>query len=128
MSTVSARTPFARARWLAAALVAASAAFAPVAHADDDAARLSALEAEARNLASNLPLPDLLPAAGAAGQRKLTDAQVAYSLGDYDAAALTLFDLANRRGPDQETAMFYLAEALYQKGDRGAARGYYEQV
>ncbi|HET9625727.1 MAG TPA: tetratricopeptide repeat protein, partial [Kofleriaceae bacterium] len=113
-------------RWLAAALVAAT-AFAPLAHAEDDGARLAALEAEARNLSTNLPVPNVLRG-GAAGPRKLTDAQVAYSLGDYDTAALGLFDLANRPGPEQETAMFYLAESLFQKGDRGAARGYYEQV
>ncbi|HEY0189469.1 MAG TPA: tetratricopeptide repeat protein, partial [Kofleriaceae bacterium] len=43
-------------------------------------------------------------------------------------AALALFELARQPGPDQEAASFYLAESLYQKGDRGAARGYYEQV
>src|SRR5882762_6742152 len=92
------RSVFSRARWLAAALVAVS-AFAPAARADVDAAKLSQLEAEARTLAVNLPVPTLT-LGGAVGQRKLTDAQVAYSLGDYDAAALTLFDLANRPGPD----------------------------
>src|SRR5438105_9453665 len=97
------------------------------ARADDDIeSRLAGYEAEARQLGADLPMPN--QASRAAGQRRLLDAEVAYSLGDYDTAALTLFDLASRPGPDRETATFYLAEALFQKGDRGAAAGYYEQV
>jgi tetratricopeptide repeat protein len=99
---------------------------ARVARADDLAAQLLAYEAEAQKLGIDLPRPNQI--SGAAGQRRLVDAEVAYSLGDYDGAALTLFELANRPGADQETARFYLAEALFEKGDRGAARGYYEQV
>jgi len=114
-----------RSRWAAAVLVAA-ASIAGVAHADDPDAQLARYETEARELGVDLPRPNQI--SRAAGQRRLVDAQVAYSLGDYDAAALMLFDLASRPGTDQETASFYLAESLFQKGDRGAARGYYEQV
>ncbi|HEX4416337.1 MAG TPA: tetratricopeptide repeat protein [Kofleriaceae bacterium] len=110
----------------AAVLFAAAVAGHTAARADDAGARLTAYEAEARQLAADLPRPG--QPTGAIGPRRLTDAEVAYSLGDYDAAALALFDLAGRPGPDQEPARFYLAESLYQKGDRGAARGYYEQV
>lgn len=121
-----------RSRWLAAALVAAALlasieASIGVARADDDVgARLAAYEAEARELGADLPRPNQISIGVA--QRRLLDAEVAYSLGDYDAAALALFDLASRPGPDREPASFYLAESLYQKGDRGAAAGYYEQV
>jgi len=116
-----------RSRWLIAALVAAAtASTAGVARADDLEAQLTVYEAEAQKLGVDLPRPNQI--SGAAGQRRLVDAEVAYSLGDYDGAALTLFELANKPGPDQEVARFYLAEALFQKGDRGAARGYYEQV
>jgi hypothetical protein len=116
-----------RSRWLVAAL-AAGAALAPVsvARADDVDARLAAYESETRQLATDLPRPNQI--SGAAGQRRLLDAEVAYSLGDYDAAALMLFELATKPGADRDTATFYLAESLYEKGDRGAARGYYEQV
>ncbi|HMG20914.1 MAG TPA: tetratricopeptide repeat protein, partial [Kofleriaceae bacterium] len=120
-------------RWLAAArvgaLVAASASAAGVAHAapdDDIAARLTSYEAEVRQLGADLPRANQL--SGAGGPRRLLDAELAYSLGDYDAAALMLFDLAARPGPDHETACFYLAESLFQKGDKGAAAAYYEQV
>jgi len=46
---------------------------------------------------------------------------------DYESSALTLFDLASRPGAEQETALFYLGESLYQKGDKGAARSYFGQ-
>jgi len=88
--------------------------------------QLTAFEAEARKLATDLPRPN--QTSGAIGQRRLLDAQVAFALGNYDSAALMLFEIATRPGADQETANFYLAESLFQKGDRGAARSYYEQV
>ena len=114
------------ARWLLAALVAAAAA-PGVARADDDLdAQLARYETEVRQIGANLPRPNQLP--GAIGQRRLLDAELAYAMGDYDGAALMLFDLASNPGPDRETATFYLAEALFQKQDRGAAAGYYEQV
>ncbi|MBX3154664.1 MAG: tetratricopeptide repeat protein [Deltaproteobacteria bacterium] len=94
--------------------------------ADDLDKRLAAYEAEARQLGTDLPQPNAQTPTQ--GQRKLVDAEVAYSLGDYDTAALMLFDLASKPGPDQEVATYYLGESLFQKGDRGAARGYYDQV
>ncbi|HEX2686620.1 MAG TPA: tetratricopeptide repeat protein [Kofleriaceae bacterium] len=118
-----------RSRWLVAALVAVGSATGStvgVARADDVDARLAGYEGEARALGDHLPRPGQI--LGASGQRRLLDAEVAYSLGDYAAAALMLFELATKPGADQETARFYLAESLFQKGDRGAARGYYEQV
>jgi len=116
-------------RWrLAAVLVAATATAAgsSPARADELEQRIAGYESEVRQLSADLPRPNQLT--GAAGQRRLLDAEVAYSLGDYDRAALMLFDLAAKPGPDRETASFYLGESLFQKGDRGAARGYYEQV
>ena len=63
------------------------------------------------------------------GQRRLTDAQVAFQIGDYDSAAIVLFDLVGKTsGQDKEIATFYLAEALHHKGDRGAARGYFQDL
>ena len=98
-----------------------------VAAADDELARkLVNYEAEARQLGSNLPQPNV----PSTGPRRLVDAQVAYSLGDYDTAALMLFDIVGNNpatavGPDGETAVFYLADSLYEKGDHGAARTYF---
>jgi len=104
------------------ALASASASAAP-----DIKSRLSSYEQEASSLASNLPQPNAMNAQ--TGQRRLVDAQVAFSIGDYDTASLTLFDLVGKtQGADHEAALYYLAESLYQKGDRGAARGYYQEL
>src|ERR1044071_7628536 len=99
-------------RWLAAALLLAPA----LASADDIEKKLAAYESEARALGTNLPEPGKV--SQATGQRRLVDAEVAFSLGDYDTAALMLFDLASKPGPDQVTALYYLGESLYQKGDK----------
>ncbi len=109
------------ARWLFAALVGISAP----AGADNES-RVAAYEREALAIGADLPQPNTVT--NAQGSRRLVDAEVSYSLGDYEKAALMLFDLAQKPGPEQEIATFYLAESLYQKGDRGAARGYYEQI
>jgi tetratricopeptide (TPR) repeat protein len=88
---------------------------------------LRSYESEAQALATNLPQPNQMTTQ--TGQRRLVDAQVAFTIGDYDAASLVLFDLVGKTsGQDKETATFYLAEALYHKGDRGAARGYFQEI
>ena len=101
-----------------------------VAAADDNlAAKLTAYENEAKGLTADLPNPNQMTAT--TGQRRLVDAEVAYSLGDYDSAALILFDLVGKQqaqASDAEAATYYLAESLMQKGDRGAARSYFQQV
>lgn len=87
--------------------------------------KLNLYEQEARQISQTLPTldPD-----DQNTQRRLSDAQVLFSLGDYDAAALMLFEMAARPGPDQEAAQFYLGESLFHKGDKGAARSYFTQV
>jgi outer membrane protein assembly factor BamD (BamD/ComL family) len=94
--------------------------------AADVASTLRALETEAAQLGQNLPTPHANPPTTSA--RRLVDAQVAFAIGDYDTAALALFDLAAKPGPDQETAAYYLAESLYQNKDRSGARTYFSQV
>lgn len=94
------------------------------ARADIDS-KLASYEQEARAIGRDLPKPNTITGAP---PRRLIDAEVAFSLGDYEASSLALFDLASKPGPEQETALFYLAESLYLKGDKGAARAYYVQV
>lgn len=107
---------------LALLLASGSASAAP-----DVKGMLSSYEAEAKALATNLPQPNQMSTQ--TGQRRLVDAQVAFSIGDYDGASLVLFDLVGKTsGPDKEIATFYLAEALYHKGDRGAARAYFQEL
>jgi tetratricopeptide (TPR) repeat protein len=102
-------------------------ASSPAGAAPDIKSILSSYEAETKALTTNLPQPNQMSTQ--TGQRRLVDAQVAFTIGDYDTAALVLFDLVGKTsGPDKEAATFYLAESLYHKGDRGAARGYFQDV
>ena len=98
----------------------------PAAARADVEGKLNLYETEARQIAQTLPRPNELT--NTQQQRRLVDAQVAFALGDYDNAALMLFELASKPGPDHETALYYLAESLFQKGDKGAARTYFAQV
>jgi len=107
-------------RWLVLALVFA----AGQARADIDS-QLSSYETEARQLGTDIPKPGQQDGHG---QRRLIDAQLQFSLGDYEAAALALFELATQQGPEHDTATYYLGEALFQKGDRGAARTYFTET
>lgn len=95
--------------------------------APDVKSRLSSYESETKALGANLPQPNQVSAQTA--QRRLVDAQVAYSSGDYDTSSLLLFDLVSKtQGRDREIAMYYLGESLYHKGDRGAARSYLQDL
>ncbi|MBA3464358.1 MAG: tetratricopeptide repeat protein, partial [Deltaproteobacteria bacterium] len=98
----------------------------PTSASADVEAKLTLYETEARQIAQTLPRPN--DVSSTQQERRLVDAQVAFSLGDYDQAALMLFELASRPGAEQETALYYLGESLFQKGDKGAARTYYAQA
>lgn len=110
---------------LSKALYIAALLLAPATVRADIDSKLASYEQEARAIGTDLPKPNTITGAG---QRKLVDAEVAFALGDYETSSLMLFDLASRPGPEQETALYYLAESLFQKGDKGAARPYYVQV
>jgi tetratricopeptide (TPR) repeat protein len=110
-----------------AAILSLLLASSSVSAAPDLRSRLASYESEAKALGANLPQPNQMSTE--TGQRRLVDAQVAFSVGDYDTASLVLFDLVGKtQGPDKETATYYLAEALYHKGDRGAARTYFQEL
>ncbi len=96
--------------------------------ADDSVSHtLTALEDEAHSLGANIPDPTKV--ATGTGDKRLVDAEVAFALGDHDQAALMLLDIVGKQqASDQEAATYYLAESLYQKGDSGAARGYFDQI
>ncbi|MBL0218897.1 MAG: tetratricopeptide repeat protein [Myxococcales bacterium] len=98
----------------------------PAAARADVEGKLNLYESEARQIAETLPRPN--EQTNTQQQRKLVDAQLAFSLGDYDQAALTLFELASKPGTEQEAALYYLGESLFQKGDKGAAHTYFAQA
>lgn len=113
---------FRASRWLAAMLLCLPGAAA----AESIEGKLGQFEQEARQIAQTMPRPDNL--ANVQPERRLVDAQTSYALGNFDDAALVLFELSSKPGNEQEAATFYLGESLFQKGDKGAARAYFAQI
>ena len=118
---------------LAAVLIAcAGGAVAPVRAdvLDDIGKKLVTVEGEARELGSGIKKPTGQPKKDDVMSRRLIDAQVAFGVGNYDNAALLLYDYVAQatRGRDYDTALYYLGEALFQKKDRVASRTYFTQL
>lgn len=111
--------------WLA--VVGLALAAPRVASADDRDRKLSDYESEVSKMSANLP-PIGSNATSTNPARRLVEAEVAFSLGDYDSATTMLFDLVDRPGPEQEPARYYLAESLYQRHELGAARRSYQAI
>lgn len=113
---------------LTATLLAAATARADV--VSDAGKKIASYETEVRELASGIQKPDRDPRKDDAMARRLIDAQVAFGTGNYDNAALLLYDYIAQptRGLDYDTAVYYLAESLFQKNDRVASRTYFAQL
>ena len=92
--------------------------------------QISTDEAEVAQLEKNLDKPRLAQKPEEDLARRLVDAEVAFALGRYDDAALLLYDYVGQASKprDYDVALYYLAESLYQKGDRVAARTYFAQL
>lgn len=93
--------------------------------------KLTTLESQAIDL-ERLVQP---PAASAQGdpeaiERRLVQAQVAYGVGRYADASLLLYDIVEKypSARSYPEALFYLADALFLKGDNQLARGYFHQI
>lgn len=87
--------------------------------------RLAQLREEVDGLGKGIEPPDRSPeAARARASRKLIDAQVALGTGDYDTAAVMLYEYVadHPQSRSYDTALFYLGEALFQRGDHLTAR------
>jgi tetratricopeptide (TPR) repeat protein len=99
---------------------------------DDIGKKLGTWDSEAQTLDRGLARPAAPTAPASRLQRRLIDAQVAFSVGRYEEAALMLYDVVQAgrgtSGRDYDTALYYLAESLFQKGDKVAARTYYTQL
>lgn len=108
-------------RWVAVLLLGL-----PAAAQGDVRDTLGLYELEVRRIQDTMPR--LGTPAAEFQHRRLVQAQTDFTLGRYDQASLALLDLAAAPGPDQEAARYYLAETLYRKGDRGAARTYFNEV
>ncbi len=118
------------ARWL---LLAAIAAAPRVARADSLTSvrsQLTSDETQADNLGRNIQRPDQVSAAPAEMSRRVVDAEISFSLGRYEDTATLLYDVVSqgRGAKDYDTALYYMAESMFQKGDKGAARTYFQQL
>lgn len=113
---------------LVAVLVAGGTARADVVR--DAGKQLGSFETELRELASGIQRPARDPGKADVMARRLVDAQVAFGTGNFDNAALILYDYVAQptRGRDHDTALYYLAESLFQKNDRVASRTYFAQL
>ncbi len=62
--------------------------------------------------------------------RKLIQAQVSFSVGDYDTAAILLYDFVegNKQDPSYDEGLYYLGESLFYKKDLIGARKYFRQL
>jgi tetratricopeptide (TPR) repeat protein len=91
---------------------------------------IGALAAESQKLGQGVHKPSGQARKADVMARRLIDAQVEFGTGNYETAALLLYDYVQHqpRGRDHDTALYYLAEALFQKGDRVAARTYFTEV
>jgi TolA-binding protein len=120
-------------RWLLAAAVGACLAAPARARADavDELGKsVTKLDTESQNLASGVKKPTGQARKDDVMARRLIDAQVEFGTGNYEGAALLLYDYVNqkKKGRDHDTAVYYLAESLFQKGDRVAARTYFTEL
>ncbi len=122
-----------RNRWSYVAVLAAGLVASSTAHADDVdkiARRLVKLDAEVLQISSGVQSPRKRAVSADLATRRLIDAQVAFGVGNYDDAAVMLYDYVeqfpNSKAFDE--ALYYLGEALFQKGDNVASRTYFTKL
>ncbi len=98
----------------------------------DASKKLDSLGAEVGRLSSGIRQPSEVTKPGSADNvgRRLVDAQLNFSVGNYDAAAITLYEVVERypNHTAADEALYYLAESLFQKGDTVAARTFFTQL
>jgi tetratricopeptide (TPR) repeat protein len=95
---------------------------------DDLAAKVVSLESKARELDTSLrPSPG--PGADYPERRAL-DGEVLYRLKQYEQAAIVLLDVVEKypQSPSYPGALFFLADALYQKHDFLSAKRYFAKI
>lgn len=97
---------------------------------NDIGKKLVALDAEAHTLGQGLAKPHVKGRTADELARDLIDAKVAFGVGNFDAAAVMLYELVegHRSMVAYDEALYYLAEALFQKGDFVASRSYFTQL
>ena len=96
--------------------------------------RLGAYDNEVTNLAKGIHRPSEIGAAPGRGRdvptRRSIDAQVNFGIGNYDEAAIVLYDVVERYPNHKvyDEALYYLSESLFMKGDYVASRSYFTKL
>jgi predicted nucleic acid-binding Zn-ribbon protein len=106
---------------------------APEARADlvgDTQKQLNGYRSEVQQLDKDLIKPKRSEKPAEDLAKRLVDAQVAFATGRYDESALILYDFVGQstKPRDRDIALYYLAESLFQKGDKIAARTYFSTL
>jgi tetratricopeptide (TPR) repeat protein len=124
-------------RYAAAAAIAAGALALPAGPAAADVVgqlgkRLADYEAEVQKLGSGIRRPEHVGKARTSDlvTRRIIDAQVNFGIGNYNDAAVVLYDVVakHRRHPSWDEALYYLAESLFQKRDNVGSRTHFAQL
>jgi len=113
-----------------ASLPAAAAHAEPVAKIGN---KLVKYEGETKAIVTGIRRPNEL-GVGARGRdvptRRTIDAEVNFGVGNYDDAAIVLYDVVEKypQHPVYDEALYYLAESLFMKGDYVASRNFFEKL
>lgn len=113
---------------LAVTLLGGAAHAAPL---DTIGAKLIEYEAEIRQIGRQITAPKEIGMRGTdISERRLINAQVAFGVGNYDDAAIMLYDLVEKGSTERwyDEALYFLAESLFQKKDYIGARNYFLRV
>lgn len=114
---------------LGAGTITVSASSASAGVLDKIAKKLVTIDAEVSTMGQGLSRPDSIGKKQTTDlvNRRLIDAKVNFGVGNYDDAAVMLYDFVEKQTGHRswDEALYYLSESLFQKGDFVAARSYF---
>lgn len=96
--------------------------------------KLVKYEGETKAIVTGIRRPSELGVGGARGRdvatRRTIDAEVNFGVGNYDDAAIVLYDVVEKypQHPVYDEALYYLAESLFMKGDFVASRNFFVKL
>ena len=117
-----------------AALAATPVGAAQADSVDKIGGKLVKYEGETRAIVSGIRRPSELGVGSSRGRdvptRRTIDAEVNFGVGNYDDAAIVLYDVVEKypNHPVFDEALYYLAESLFMKGDYVASRNFFVKL
>jgi tetratricopeptide (TPR) repeat protein len=92
--------------------------------------KIVTLEGDAQSLERGLRAPKPQTRTEDIAARRLVDAQVAYGMKNWADAAILLYDIVEKQPNSRayREAVFYLADALFRKGDYLSSREYFKRI